>query len=207
MKEPSYFYEDYLRSRGFGIVCGVDEVGRGSIAGELLATCIGLPTGLDKKNIRDSKTLSEKQRSEMSNYILENIVAIGFGSASVEEIDSLNVLEATKLAMARAINTCRPKPDYVIIDGSVLELDTDIPKSFIINADSVSVVVAAASIVAKLTRDAEMKYNLHEKFPMYGWDRNKGYGTRDHYRAIEEYGICEYHRKSFNLGKHEWKKT
>ena len=196
-------YETQLRSQGVRVIGGVDEVGRGPLAGPVVTACVILPENFRVLGIDDSKKLSEKKREELYDKIIEGAVAYGIGSASNNEIDEINILQATKKAMAMAIDNAdkmvREKGyegiEHLLIDALTLK-DIDIPQTPIVKGDSKSLSIAAASIVAKVTRDRQM-VKLHEQYPYYGFDSNKGYGTKAHYQGIEEKGITPFHRKSF----------
>jgi ribonuclease HII len=186
---PSLDIENSLN----GVVCGIDEAGRGPWCGPVVAAAVimgqGAPTG-----INDSKKLSEKKRESLYEQIIKTC-QYGVGVASVEEIDSLNILNATKLAMLRAFEALPQKPDYALIDGNQLP-NLPCKMQYVIKGDSVSLSIAAASIVAKVTRDRFLA-QIAAEFPQYDWLSNKGYGTASHSQAIEKYGITAHHRKSY----------
>jgi len=192
-------YERELYEQGTQLIAGVDEVGRGPLAGPVVAAAVILPR--DEKLIRalagvnDSKKISAKKRAAYYQLILTTAVTVGVGMASVSEIDELNILNATKLAMKRAISELTVEPKYLLID--FLTLETEIPQQGVVKGDSKSLSIAAASIVAKETRD-QLMANLGADYPMYGFEQNAGYGTRKHKEALAEYGYIEgIHRKSF----------
>ena len=188
------FYERKLFSDGINYIAGIDEVGRGPLIGPVVAAAVILPKDFYDKNINDSKKLSEKKRNALYKIICDNAISIGIGVISSKRIDEINIYEATKEAMKEAVNHLSIKPDYLLIDA--MKLDVDFPSISIIKGDSKSQSIAAASIVAKVTRD-KMMYELNEKYPMYDFASNKGYGTKKHIEAIKKYGILEEHRKTF----------
>ena len=191
-----YEYERELIAKGINIIAGVDEVGRGPLIGNVVAACVVLPLNFELKGLNDSKKLSEKKRDEYYKVIMEKALAVGVGRISPQKIDEVNIYEATKLAMKMAIDEAKEKIDieHVLIDAMPLELD--IPTTSIIKGDAKSISIAAASVIAKVERDKEM-YELDKIYPMYDLAKNKGYGTKKHIQAIEEYGITKYHRLSF----------
>jgi ribonuclease HII len=188
-------YELQLIHSGFKFIAGVDEVGRGPLAGPVCAAAVILNPDIDIVGIKDSKKLSESQRQRLSDEIKSKCLAYSIEYASVEEIDEYNILNATKLAMKRAIDNLKLSPDYVLIDALTLET-IDIPQFPIIKGDDLSVSIGAASIIAKVERDRYMD-DMSNKYPEYFFKSNKGYGTKEHIDAIKKYGICEIHRKSF----------
>lgn len=189
-------FEEQARSEGYRLVAGVDEVGRGCIAGPVVAAaCIldltkPLPDGLD-----DSKKLTPEKRDEIASELREHSVAFAIGQIEADEIDRINILEATKKAMYAAINSLTPQADYLLIDALRLKL-TPLPQKAIIKGDAISVSIAAASILAKTYRD-ELMASYAAKFPQYGFAEHKGYGCRSHYDAIRDHGPCQIHRMSF----------
>ena len=191
-----YEYERELIDKGIKIIAGVDEVGRGPLIGNVVAACVVLPLNFELKGLNDSKKLSEKKRDEYYKVIMDEALAVGVGRISPEKIDEVNIYEATKLAMKMAIEEARKNIDieHVLIDA--MPLDLDIPTTSIIKGDAKSISIAAASVIAKVERDKEM-YELDKVYPMYDLAKNKGYGTKKHIQAIEEYGITKYHRLSF----------
>jgi len=196
--------DDGIRSRGFKLMAGIDEVGRGPLAGPVYAACVILPEDFDVLGIYDSKKLSAKKREELSNIIKERSIAYGIGIADNNEIDDINILEATKLAMKRAIEACSKKlklsgaksekPDFLLIDA--LKLEVGIPCEAIVKGDEKSLSIAAASIVAKVARDKYME-ELEAQYPGYDFASNKGYGTAKHYEGLRNLGITPIHRRSF----------
>ena len=194
--EDNRKYEKELNSRGINIIGGVDEVGRGPLIGSVVAACVVLPKDFMLDGLTDSKKLSEKKRDMYYDLIMENALAVGIGRVDEKEIDRINIYEATKRAMVMAIDEVRSKVnlEHVLIDA--MPLDLDIPTTSIVKGDLKSITISAASVIAKVTRDREM-YELDKKYPMYDLANNKGYGTKKHLQAIEEYGIIDEHRLSY----------
>lgn len=188
-------YETELYSEGINLICGVDEVGRGPLFGPVVAAAVILPKNFYNEYIKDSKKLTEKKREEMYKIITENAVSIGLGIISVETIDKINIYEATKLAMKEAINNLSIKPEHILIDA--MKLDLKIPSTSIIKGDSLSESIAAASIIAKVTRD-RMIEKMDKDYPEYDLKNNKGYGTKKHIEALHKYGVTPHHRKSYS---------
>lgn len=188
-------YEKEAQNSGYNIVCGVDEAGRGPLAGPVFAAAVILPQGLVIEGIDDSKKLSEKNREALYIEIKSLALAFNVAFATEKEIDEVNILNATFLAMKRAVEGLSLRPDLVLIDGN-REPALDLPIKTIVKGDSLSVSIAAASILAKVERDRLMK-KLSEKYPSYGFEKHKGYGTKLHLEAIKRYGPAEIHRKSF----------
>lgn len=187
--------ENGIIDGGISPVCGVDEAGRGPLAGPVCAAAVILPRGLVIDGLNDSKKLSEKQRERLYGEIREKSVSFGVAFATVEEIEELNILEATFLAMNRAIAQLDPAPAMALIDGN-RSAGICVPAKSIIKGDGKCANIAAASILAKVTRDRYM-YEMAEKYPQYGFERHKGYGTKLHYDALRQYGPCKIHRMSF----------
>lgn len=177
------------------MIAGIDEAGRGPLAGSVVAAAVILPVDHGIVGIRDSKKLSAKKRIELAKAIRQQAIAWGLGSASREEIDALNILNATMLAMRRAIEYLQEPPELILVDGNKVP-DTNIPCQAIVRGDSHIEVIAAASILAKVARDEEM-LQLHDQYPQYGFDRHKGYPTVAHIDALNKYGACQEHRQSF----------
>lgn len=182
-------------SLGLDVICGVDEAGRGPLAGPVCAAAVILPPHLQIPGLTDSKKLSDKKRRELFPVIREQAVAYGIGLASETEIDEINILQATFLAMRRALEQLPVKPELVLIDGN-READFGLPVKTVVKGDSLSANIAAASILAKVTRD-DLMLTLAGEYPQYGFDIHKGYGTRAHYAALRTYGPCPVHRRSF----------
>ncbi|MDY5996653.1 MAG: ribonuclease HII [Bacilli bacterium] len=189
-----YKYEKELYKSGCKYIGGVDEVGRGPLIGSVVAACVILPFDFALEGLTDSKKLSEKKRNEFYKIIWDKAIAIGIGIVDEKVIDEVNIYEATKIAMKKAICDTNIKPDHVLIDA--MSLDIDVPTTSIIKGDAKSISIAAASVIAKVTRD-RMMYELDKIYPMYGLASNKGYGTKKHIEAIKKYGITKYHRLSF----------
>ena len=191
-----YKYENELRSKGINVIAGVDEVGRGPLIGSVITACVVLPQDFVLDGLNDSKKLSEKKRDKFYDVIMDKALAVGIGECNEKEIDELNIYEATKVAMKRAIDEAskKIKIEHVLIDAMPLEMD--IPTTSIIKGDAKSISIAAASVIAKVTRD-RMMYELDKKYPMYDLKNNKGYPTKKHREAIEKYGITKYHRLSY----------
>lgn len=189
-----YKYEKELYKSGCKYIGGVDEVGRGPLIGSVVAACVILPFDFALEGLTDSKKLSEKKRNEFYKIIWDKATSIGIGIVDEKVIDEVNIYEATKIAMKKAISDTNIKPDHVLIDA--MPLDIDVPTTSIIKGDAKSISIAAASVIAKVTRD-RMMYELDKIYPMYGLASNKGYGTKKHIEAIKKYGITKYHRLSF----------
>ena len=187
-----------IRLRGYSVIAGIDEVGRGPLAGPVMAAAVILPAEWSMNGINDSKKLSEKQRNYFYEEIKDSSISIGTGCVSEEIIDRINILQSTYLAMKEAILHLDFKPDCLVIDAVRIP-DCEIIQVPIIKGDSKSLSIAAASIVAKVTRDRLM-YEYDKKYPQYGFAKHKGYGTKDHYKALNHFGPCPIHRKSF-LGR------
>ena len=178
-----------------GVICGVDEAGRGPLAGPVCAAAVILPQGEIIPGLNDSKKLTDKKRRELFPIIKEQAIAYGIGLASQQEIDEINILQATFLAMQRALDQLTVKPDLALIDGN-REKDFGVPVKTVVKGDSLSMNIAAASILAKVTRD-DLMVQLAEEYPQYGFEIHKGYGTKAHYAALTEHGASPIHRMSF----------
>jgi len=189
-----YQYENELYKLGYTYIAGVDEAGRGPLAGPVVAAAVILKKGATFTYVDDSKKLSEKQRNLALLEIKEQALAIGIGISSVEEIDLINIYRASREAMLSAIKQLKIKPEFLLIDAMPMEID--IPLKSIIKGDQLSISIAAASIVAKTTRDAYM-LEMDKVFPEYGFKDHKGYGTKKHLEALETYGITPIHRKTY----------
>ena len=192
--KDTYQFERDLREKGYLLIGGVDEVGRGPLVGPVVAACCVLPEEFHLEGLTDSKKLSEKKRNFFFEEIKKQAITYGIGIVDEKRIDEINIYEATKEAMIEAINNCNPKPEYVLTDA--MKLDIDIPITPIIKGDLRSITISAASVLAKVTRD-RMLYELDEKYPMYDFKHNVGYPTKKHLAAIAEYGIIPEHRKSY----------
>ncbi len=182
-------------SLGLRLICGVDEAGRGPLAGPVCAAAVILPEHLQIPGLNDSKKLTDKKRRELFPVIQEQAVAYGIGLASESEIDEINILQATFLAMRRALEQLTVRPEIALIDGN-RETDFGLPVKTVVKGDSLSANIAAASILAKVTRD-NLMMELAQKYPEYGFEIHKGYGTKAHYEALRTYGPCPIHRKTF----------
>lgn len=188
-------YENEKYNEGYKIICGVDEAGRGPLAGPVYAAAVILGKGQTIEGVNDSKKLSEKKRELLFDKIINECKDYSIGTASEKEIDELNILQATFLAMKRAVDGLSVKPDCALVDGNQIpNLDCDV--TTVVKGDAKSESIAAASILAKVSRDRYM-LEMAEKYPQYGFEKHKGYGTKLHYEMIEKYGICDIHRKSF----------
>ena len=188
-------FEKECFSEGYQIVCGVDEAGRGPLAGPVCAAAVILPPDADIPGLDDSKKLSDKKRRELYPLIKEKAIAYGIAFADEKEIDEINILQATFLAMERAVSSLPVKPDFLLIDGNRAG-KLEIPHKTVVHGDSLSASIAAASILAKVTRD-DVMLELAEQYPGYGFEIHKGYGTKAHYDALREKGHCPIHRMSF----------
>ncbi len=193
---PDLSLENELRLKGFTTVCGVDEAGRGPLAGPVCAAAVILPENCEIEGLNDSKKLSEKKRDQLFPIIKEKALSYSIAFASVEEIDEVNILNATYLAMLRAIDGLDKPTDFALIDGNRVPTGIKIPCETVIKGDSKSSSIAAASILAKVTRDRLM-LELDQKYPQYNLKKHKGYGTKEHTDLILEHGVSEIHRKTF----------
>ena len=193
---PDYSYEKAALQKGFVSVCGVDEAGRGPLAGPVCAAAVILPQDLVIEGLDDSKKLTEKKREALYEIITEKAVAYGIAFGTVEEIEEVNILGATYIAMCRAVEQLSGKADYVLVDGNRFPPMLQIKGECIVKGDSKSMSVAAASILAKVTRD-RLLLEYAEKYPQYGFEKHKGYGTKAHIEAIKEHGVTDIHRPSF----------
>lgn len=190
----NYMYERELRDKGITLIAGVDEVGRGPLVGPVVAASCILPEEFNLDGLTDSKKLSEKKRDFYFEEIKRQAISYGIGIIDEKKIDEVNIYEATKLAMRQAIDNMSVKPEHILIDA--MPLDLDIPTTSIIKGDLKSITISAASVLAKVTRD-KMLYELDQKYPMYDFKNNKGYPTKKHLEAIDEYGIIDEHRRSY----------
>lgn len=187
--------ENSIFDSGIQVICGVDEAGRGPLAGPVCAAAVILPANIEIPGLNDSKKLSDKRRRELYPVIMEQAIAYGIGFADHKEIDEINILQATFLAMERAIHSLNVKPQLTLVDGNRSK-DFGIPVKTVVHGDSLSASIAAASVLAKVTRD-DLMLKLAEEYPQYGFDVHKGYGTKAHYEALEKYGPCPVHRMTF----------
>ena len=196
-EEPKdlWLYEHAAFAEGYQTVCGVDEAGRGPLAGPVCAAAVILPADLQIEGLNDSKKLTDKKRRELFDVITQNAVSYGIAMASEQEIDEINILQATFLAMQRAIDQLTIRPDLALIDGNRAK-DFGLPVRTIVKGDSLSASIAAASILAKVTRDRLME-EYDAQYPQYGFAVHKGYGTKRHYEALREFGPSPIHRKTF----------
>lgn len=188
-------FEREIRKQGFQLIAGIDEAGRGPLAGPVVAAAVILPEEFYLPGIDDSKKLSEQSREEYFAYIQSEAIAVGVGIIDAQEIDSINILEAAKKAMLNAVSELTVSPDYLLVDA--VKLETPYPAEALIKGDARSVTIAAASIIAKVTRDRLMK-EIDKEYPHYGFASNMGYGTAVHLDALRNYGVTPYHRKSFS---------
>ena len=193
---PTYELEDRARADGFAVVCGIDEAGRGPLAGPVFAAAVVLKPGTDIPGLNDSKKLTEKKREALYDIIIEKALAYGIAMVSEKVIDEINILQATFLAMKGAVEAMELTPDYVLIDGNREPDLGQLPVKTIVKGDSRSANIAAASILAKVTRDRYMM-EMDREYPQYGFAVHKGYGTKKHYEALTEHGHCPIHRLSF----------
>ena len=198
-KEPEiidwFKFENEAKAQGYNIVCGIDEAGRGPLAGPVCAAAVILPEGCEIEGINDSKKLTEKKREALYDVIIEKAVAYGIATADEKEIDEINILQATYLAMNRAFKKLSVKPDMALVDGN-RDPKLGIPTQTIVKGDARSMSIAAASILAKVTRDRFM-LEMDKKYPEYQFAQHKGYGTKLHYEMLTQYGPSEIHRMTF----------
>lgn len=190
-----YSIENEYREKGFDIICGVDEAGRGPLAGPVYAAAVILPSDCVIEGLNDSKKLTEKKREALFDEIKEKALAYGIARADEKEIDEINILNATFLAMKRAIDSLSVRPDLALIDGNQ-KPHTDIEEVTVVKGDAKSMSIAAASVLAKVSRDRFM-LEMAGKYPQYEFARHKGYGTKLHYEKIAQYGVCDIHRRTF----------
>ena len=193
---PDFELEKQAVSNGFSFVCGVDEAGRGPLAGPVCAAAVIFAPDTELDGVNDSKKLSEKKREALFDVICQKALAYSIAFASVEEIEEHNILNATYLAMNRAIEGLKIKADFALVDGNRIPKDIKIDCQTVVKGDSKSLSIAAASILAKVTRD-RLLMEYHEKYPQYNFAKHKGYGTAEHMEAIRKFGISEVHRPSF----------
>ena len=189
-------YENQAYDNGYEAVCGVDEAGRGPLAGPVFAAAVILPKGFIVEGANDSKKLSEKKREALFEKIKEEAVSYSIAMVDEGTIDEVNILNATFMAMNDAINNLSQKPDFVMIDGNKIPNGLEIPAEAIVKGDANSISIACASILAKVSRDRYM-LKMAEKYPQYQFEKHKGYGTKLHYEMLDEYGVSDIHRKSF----------
>lgn len=190
-----YAYERRAVAAGYPLVCGIDEAGRGPLLGPVYAACVILPLDCEIDGLNDSKKVSEKKREALFDVILEKALSVGIGFATAQEIDQVNILQATYLAMRRAYEAMPYPADWALVDGNRMP-PLPIPGETVVKGDAQCASVAAASILAKVSRDRVLR-ELDKKYPDYGLARHKGYGTKAHYQAIQRYGLLPEHRRSF----------
>lgn len=189
-------YEKIIWNQGVKLVCGVDEAGRGPLAGPVVAAAVIFPKGISLPGINDSKKLKAFQREKFFDLIIENAIDFGIGIVNHKLIDKINILNASLLAMHRAIKKLKIKPEMVLVDGKIKIPHLEISQIALVKGDSLSVSVASASILAKVTRD-NLMVDFHKKYPQFLFDQNKGYFTKSHLEALKNFGPCKIHRKSF----------
>ena len=192
-------FEHEAINSGYRVIAGVDEAGRGPLAGPVVAAAVVFPAEEVEDSIKDSKKLTEKARERVFDFIVKKAKAYSIGIIDEKEIDRINILNATIKAMAEAVLSLKLKPDFVLIDGNITLNKVKIVQRAVIDGDNLSFSIAAASIIAKVTRDRIMR-EYDKSYPHYGFAKHKGYGTEEHYRALAKYGPCRIHRRSFNLG-------
>ncbi len=191
-----YKYEKELWNNGINYIGGVDEVGRGPLVGPVVTACVILPKDFVLEGLTDSKKLTEKKRNIFYDYIMDHALSVSVGMMDEKVIDEVNIYEATKLAMYQAINNSKIKPEHVLIDAMKLD-KLDVPSTSIIKGDAKSITIAAASVIAKVTRD-RMMIELDKKYPMYGFAEHKGYPTKKHIEALQKYGVLDNYRMTFH---------
>ena len=187
--------EESLYDEGYEYICGIDEAGRGPLCGPVVAAAVILPKHGCIEGVNDSKKISEKKREKLYDDIMKGAIAVGIGISDVDVIEKVNILNATKIAMKKAVESLSIKPDYVLIDGNQ-KIDIDILQETVVSGDAKSESIASASIIAKVTRDRMLR-KFDEMYPEYGFAKHKGYGTKAHIEAIKKYGLTPIHRKSF----------
>ena len=193
---PDFEIENSIKQKGYKLICGVDEAGRGPLAGPVCAAAVILPENAEIDGLNDSKKLSEKKREMLFDIICEKAISYSIAFGSVEEIEELNILEATFLAMNRSIENLRVKADFALIDGNRVPKGIKIPCETVVKGDAKSQSIAAASILAKVTRD-RLLLEYDKQYPEYNFKKHKGYGTKEHTDLILKHGVCPIHRKSF----------
>lgn len=194
--ESLYKFENELRAEGYKLIAGVDEAGRGSLVGPVVIGAVILPPNLYLERLNDSKKISAKIREKLFDEITAQAISYSIVEVGIEEIDAVNIYQATKNGMLRAVQNLKVQPEYVLVDAMKLELENT-PARAIIHGDALSATIAAASILAKVYRD-RLADEWAKNFPAYGFEKNRGYGTKKHLAAIKNFGFCELHRKSFN---------
>ena len=201
----TFLFERDLQQQGYELIAGLDEVGRGPLAGPVVAACVVLPVACDYRIFRDSKKLSPTARIRLFDELAGMDAAVGVGMISDEEIDELNILQASLFAMRKALTVLPERPDFLLVDGT-FPVPVSIPQQTLIKGESKSASIAAASIVAKVTRDRLMEV-YHLQYPQYNFKKNKGYPTAEHRRALREYGPCSIHRRSFRGVREHFSET
>ena len=190
-----WFFEKEATQKGYRDIAGIDEAGRGPLAGPVVSAAVVLTPAFSLSDVTDSKKLTPKKRALLYDKIYTQALSIGIGIVDAVEIDRINILQASLLSMAIAVDNLRPQPDFLLIDGS-FNISSDLPQKAIAKGDSLSVSIAAASIIAKVTRDRLME-NYHVYYPQFGFPQHKGYPTKAHKEAIRKFGCCPIHRRSF----------
>jgi len=195
MTTDKWAFENAARQKGFHTIAGIDEAGRGPLAGPVVSAAVILPASCNLNGVDDSKRLTPKKRGALFGEIYRSAISVGVGVVGPGRIDEINILQASLLSMAMAVACLSPRPDCLLIDG-IFKIDSDFPQTPITKGDSLSVSIAAASIIAKVTRDNMME-QYHSRYPQYGFAKHKGYPTKAHKAAIQEYGCTPIHRRSF----------
>jgi ribonuclease HII len=193
--KPSDFFEAEARTRGYELIAGLDEAGRGPLAGPVVSAVVILPRRFASAGLNDSKQVAPAERERLYRHIVKRAISVGVGLATEREIDTVNILQATRLAMLRALQALPVTPDFLLLDALFLP-SVRLPQRPIIKGDAFSLSIAAASIVAKVSRDRLMR-DYHRRYPQYNFQSHKGYGTPEHLRLLAEYGPCEAHRQTF----------
>jgi len=195
MKRDLWLFESKAIEKGFSYIAGTDEAGRGPLAGPVVSAAVLLPTSFHDPDITDSKKLSPKKRSYLYEKLYDQAISIGIGIVDNIEIERINILNASLISMAISVKNLNPQPDYLLIDGK-FRIPADLTQETIIRGDTLSISIAAASIIAKVTRDRLME-RYHQDYPQFGFSRHKGYPTKAHKEAIEKFGCCPIHRRTF----------
>ncbi|MBU4128393.1 MAG: ribonuclease HII [Proteobacteria bacterium] len=195
MKRDLWLFESKAIEKGFSYIAGTDEAGRGPLAGPVVSAAVLLPTSFHDPDITDSKKLSPKKRSYLYEKLYDQAISIGIGIVDNIEIERINILNASLMSMAISVKNLNPQPDYLLIDGK-FRIPADLTQETIIRGDTLSISIAAASIIAKVTRDRLME-RYHQDYPQFGFSRHKGYPTKAHKEAIEKFGCCPIHRRTF----------
>ncbi len=198
-------FDNSHRTDGISLICGVDEAGRGPLAGPVVAAAVVVSASVSIEGVNDSKKLTEHKRNELYDYIISRCGAYSINVNDEKRIDEINILQSSLEAMKNCIDMLTLRPELILVDGNKL-FPHEISRKAIVKGDSKSFAIACASILAKVTRDRLM-FELHEEYPQYNWKKNKGYPTRDHISAVLEFGPCIYHRKTFLKNISEWEKN